>query len=389
MKVHKFKNDPQVLLEQGKRILREESSDQKFTRRVLCVNILLSGTMGTKELAEISGFSMCALQNWLKSADANGWDSLRDTPIPGRTPTLTDEQVQEIRKVVLEDPSLKNYEVWDGISLADYIRKTYHVSYSVSSAQRLMHRMGLVLRRPTTMPSLAPSDAEIAEFIHNKLIPAHNDPSRVLVFGDQVKFQAQSNVTRVWVPKGCNPVVLSKPGRENVSYNGFVIPDSGRLYTYKPETFNYSTIIDGFRSFLAEAPALPEGVRYCVVLDNAPWHKKAVRLIWGDKLADYQDIRDRMCYLFLPPYCPMLNVIEQVWRITRAEVTHNRYVGSVKDRESALDGYFALYKEPNEKFQSLCSFVFSEPDDSGNMFKVKNGKRRVKNPAYIVYGKAA
>ena len=199
MKAHVFKNDPQVLLEQGK-VLVKETSDLKFARRVSLVNILLQGKGGTKELAEASGVSVRSLQGWVKSSDEKGWDSLRDAPVPGRSPILTPEQVAEIREVVRKDPREKKYDVWTGTTLADYIRKTYNVPYSVCNAQRLMHWMGLVLRRPTTIPSLCPDDAEIAEFVKNKLIPAKNDPMRVLVFADQVHFQEQPNVRRVWAP---------------------------------------------------------------------------------------------------------------------------------------------------------------------------------------------
>ncbi|WP_406042493.1 transposase [Succinimonas sp.] len=70
-----------------------------------------------------------------------------------------------------------------------------------------------------------------------------------------------------------------------------------------------------------------------MVLDNAPWHKKAIRLIWEEELPEYQDIRDKMTYISMPPYSPDLNPIEQVWRITRREMTHNRYFPSRIDLE--------------------------------------------------------
>ena len=44
----------------------------------------------------------------------------------------------------------------------------------------------------------------------------------------------------------------------------------------------------------------PDGKKYCIILDNAPWHS------------------------------PDLNSIEQVWRITRREKTHNRYFSSLE-----------------------------------------------------------
>lgn len=93
-----------------------------------------------------------------------------------------------------------------------------------------------------------------------------------------------------------------------------------------------------------------------MVLDNAPWHKKAIRLIWTEELPQYQDIREKMTYLNFPPYSPDLNPIEQVWRITRREMTHNRYYPSKESLETALDEYYSNFKEPNAKLRALCSF---------------------------------
>ena len=99
-----------------------------------------------------------------------------------------------------------------------------------------------------------------------------------------------------------------------------------------------------------------DGKRIYLILDNAPWHKKAVRLVQTEALAEYQDIRDKMTLLFLPPYSPDLNPIEQVWRITRREVTHNTYFANAQILEDTLDAHFASYRQPNEKLASLCGF---------------------------------
>ena len=105
-------------------------------------------------------------------------------------------------------------------------------------------------------------------------------------------------------------------------------------------------------------PAVQEGKRIYLVLDNAPWHKKAVRLVQTEALEAYQDIRDKLTLLFLPPYSPVLNPIEQCWRITRREMTHNTYYANKNEFEKSLDDYYAQYREPNEKFSSLCSFEY-------------------------------
>ena len=52
-----------------------------------------------------------------------------------------------------------------------------------------------------------------------------------------------------------------------------------------------------------------------------------------------------MTLAFLPPYSPDLNPTEQVWRITRREVTHNTSFANAQILEDTLDPYFAIYRQ--------------------------------------------
>lgn len=144
----------------------------------------------------------------------------------------------------------------------------------------------------------------------------------ILVYQDEVHFQIQTTVTSAWFKKGSAPTVKSFPGRFKTSYSGFVIPETGELFVATPEKFNYETTIDSIRAFL-EAKPIPEGKRYALVMDNAPWHKKTVRLVQEESQPEFADIREKVEFVKLPPYSPDLNPIEQVWRITRKENTHN------------------------------------------------------------------
>ena len=148
---------------------------------------------------------------------------------------------------------------------------------------------------------------------------------------------------------------MSKPGKNSIAYSGFIIPETGELFVMKPGWFNYETVIQSFKDFIKSRP-LEEGKKYCIILDNAPWHKKAIRLIWHEKLKEYSDIRNAMTYLSLPSYSPDLNPIEQVWRITRREKTHNRYFGSLQKITGVLDEYFEDFSKPNDKLRNLCRF---------------------------------
>ena len=148
---------------------------------------------------------------------------------------------------------------------------------------------------------------------------------------------------------------MSKPGRDHASYSGFAIPETGELVVTQPEVFNYETVIQSLRDFL-EAKPCSEGKKYCIIMDNAPWHKKAIRLIWTEAHEEYADIREKLEYLSLPPYSPDLNPIEQVWRKTRREKTHNRYFSSLMKLVDTLGEFFAQFFQPNDQLRSLCSF---------------------------------
>lgn len=145
----------------------------------------------------------------------------------------------------------------------------------------------------------------------------------------------------------------SYPGRKSVGYSGFVTYGSGELFVAKPSWFNYETTITSIREFLA-AIKLKHGEKIILVMDNAPWHKKAKRLIESEK--EYADIRKVITIVSLPPYSPDLNPIEQVWRVTRREKTHNRFWKNLEALVTVLDSWFTSFIHPNQKLASLCSF---------------------------------
>ena len=93
-------------------------------------------------------------------------------------------------------------------------------------------------------------------------------------------------------------------------------------------------------------------------MDNAPWHKKAKRLIKENSNQEYLDIADKVVFVYLPPYSPYLNPIEQVWRLTRRDATHNIFFRDAHELEQAVDEYYSLFTVPNTWLKSLCSFNF-------------------------------
>ncbi len=127
------------------------------------------------------------------------------------------------------------------------------------------------------------------------------------------------------------------------------------MFVSRPEIFNYETTISSIREFLGAKP-VPEGKHYVLVMDNALWHKKTFRLIDTEKRPEYSDIFDKVAFLRLPPYSPDLNPIEQVWRATRKENTHNTFFANLSELTKTVDTAFNALSEPNDQLRTLCSF---------------------------------
>ncbi len=161
MRNHKYINNREELLTQGRSIV-SESADNKFVHRVSMVNLMLSG-FSAKELAKYCGESERTLQSWLKKVDEQGWETLISKKQTGRPSRLSNQQVEEIRIAVQANPEQSGYNVWDGPTLSDYIKNQYGIEYGVRASQYLLHRMGFSLIRPQVYPSLEQPDDEARE----------------------------------------------------------------------------------------------------------------------------------------------------------------------------------------------------------------------------------
>ena len=95
----------------------------------------------------------------------------------------------------------------------------------------------------------------------------------VVVFQDEVHFMAQTTVTRSWAPVGSAPKIKSLPGRDKISFSGFVVPKTAQLFMDKPDRFNYETVIASIRSFLS---AYEPGEVTRVKSFSDPAHKKGL-----------------------------------------------------------------------------------------------------------------
>ncbi|MBQ6628922.1 MAG: winged helix-turn-helix domain-containing protein [Methanobrevibacter sp.] len=151
MNIRVFKSDKQSLIEEGKRIV-SSNDDAKYLRKVTIVNLMLNGASASS-LSSSCGETSRTLSSWMKIVDEKGFEALRARKQPGRPFRLSPDQKEEIKVTLLSDSSDYGYNVWDGPSLSDYIKRTYDITLGVRQCQRLFHELGFSQIRPQAFPS--------------------------------------------------------------------------------------------------------------------------------------------------------------------------------------------------------------------------------------------
>lgn len=143
------------------------------------------------------------------------------------------------------------------------------------------------------------------------------------------------------------PTEIKSPAvKEKVSLLGAMGADNGQLITMESAIF----CAVSFRKFIERI--LERAVtkkKILLVLDNAKFHHAKMN---KDFL---KQVKSQIKLYFLPAYSPELNPIEFLWRLTRREVTHNKFFESLPELQKCLLRFFRKYKKPNDTLISLSS----------------------------------
>jgi len=122
MPKRKYHTDLARLLAEWREIV-QTTEEARYMYRLETVNLVVSGQIPF-QLSQYVKESRNTITRWVKTADEQGFESLRPQKPAGRPSRLNTAQGDAIRSVLEEDnPKAQGYEVWDGLSLSSYIEK--------------------------------------------------------------------------------------------------------------------------------------------------------------------------------------------------------------------------------------------------------------------------
>jgi transposase len=122
--------------------------------------LLVAHGMTCPEVAALLGDAPRTVEYWVRGFEEKGLAALREGERSGRPGRLSDKHLRGINAALRRMPRESGLggNVWDGKTLAAWIKRQYGIVLGVRQCQRLFRRLGFRLRKPR--PAIAQADPE-------------------------------------------------------------------------------------------------------------------------------------------------------------------------------------------------------------------------------------
>lgn len=136
-------------------------------------------------------------------------------------------------------------------------------------------------------------------------------------------------IMKTWFPVGEQRVIPTYGKHEGVKLVGFLDYETGRVYVEEHRRYDAEV----FLQFLKNTMSLYENGKIIMILDNAKIHHAKL-------LSPFlEEMQGRLEFLFLPPYSPNLNKIEELWRWLKDSVINNVFFSCKKEIQKAVSKF--------------------------------------------------
>jgi putative transposase len=144
------------------RTIAGKSQDGAVVRRLLALAMVLEGCSRSEAAAQ-SGMDRQTLRDWVYRYNAAGITGLKSRGSPGRAPALTEDQMAELKTLVIKGPDPEQDKVvrWRCQDLREQVARRFQVDVHEGTVGRWLHQLGLTRLQPR--PFHPKKDAEAQE----------------------------------------------------------------------------------------------------------------------------------------------------------------------------------------------------------------------------------
>src|SRR5512137_269424 len=323
------------------RALPRSCKDRQLADRIKAVVLLGTGWTIT-DTAEALLLDEDTIRSYRQAYQQGGTDLLLTVRYQGSDPKLSPDQIREL------DPHLSATTYVRALDVVAYVKETFGVVYTVAGMTDLLKRLDYVYKKPVLTPGQHPDVAVQQAFIENyQRLQENKGKDDPIYFMDGVHPRHNPVAAYGWIKRGTDKTMESNTGRSHVNINGAV--DIARLNVVVEfgEAVNAQSTIALLQKLEARHPKAQTIYVFC---DNARYYRS--------RLVQAYLAGSRIKLLFLPPYCPNLNLIERLWKYFRKQVLYNRYYEHFAEFKAACQGFFEGIDEHVSALRSLLTENF-------------------------------
>ena len=267
--------------------------------------VILLGTGWTMEkVCEALLLHEDSLREYCKRFEKGGVEALLENHYQGKQYRINAEQLAMLEEQLQSQVYKSSKEI---IAWLD----EKGINYSRSGIIQLLHAQGYEYCLAKVQPNVG-SEAAQRDFIE-QYQALKQEAAAEIFFMDGVHPQHNTNVSYGWYKANQKKVFPANTSRKRLNINAVLNPNTLELVYRSEESINAEVTIQLLQDLEKQVPHK----KIYVICDNARYYRAKI-------VTEYLT-RSRIKLVFLPAYCPHLNLIERLWRFLKQGILSNRY----------------------------------------------------------------
>jgi len=314
----------------------QTTTDARFRLRCNIVLLWDEGRSG----GEVAAALQCAkstAQRWAHRFLTEGEAGLRDRRAENGEAKVDADLLQALAEMLRHAPTHYGWARpnWTRELMARQLAQATGVAVSVTTIGRMLAELGARWGEPRPVVECPWSaGAKEARIQALRRLKEALPEGEVLVYEDEVEIHLNPKIGRDWMLPGQQKAVVT-PG-QNVRRHvaGALDARTGRLVWVWGKRRNSALFLDLLTALLE---AYPDAERIHVILDNCGIHDSRLT----QRTLATPEFR-RIVLHFLPPYSPLDNPIERLWRDLHDNVTRNHSCRTIDQLAHRVDHFLRL-----------------------------------------------
>ena len=328
------------------------SKKEKNVNQKNCYDAVLLYMEGysRKQISEILHTPHRTVNSHITKYEGGGMEALLLIKQPGAPRKLSGEQEAELLSVIStmtpEEAGVGVFANWTAALACAYVKDHFGVSFSSRGMLNLFERLGLSYTRPTyTLDRADPAKQEGFRQTFEALKKLLEGDISTILFEDESMIRDYQAIMKTWFLKGRQRIIPTYGKHEGVKLVGCLDYETGRVYVEEHKKYDAEV----FLQFLKNVLSLYPNGKIVMILDNAKIHH--AKLLKGF----LEENKNRLELVFLPPYSPNLNKIEELWGWLKDSVINNVFFHSREEIQQAVQKFIDwLATVPQMVIDRLC-----------------------------------